>query len=155
MIPNLPIRALMHGSYRDIAEKEKIMKIKHHRHEINEIVYYRVFYLKSNPNCSAQFQCQEGGDLLHPDTDAEYMTLVATGHWRGERFYDAGIEEHTRTYMQPAIGICDCGREIELSGFTNTCDCGADYNSSGQRLAPRSQWGEETGESLSDILNIP
>ncbi len=35
----------------------------------------------------------------------------------------------------------------------NTCDCGRDYNAFGQILAPRSQWGEETGESLSDILN--
>ena len=56
----------------------------------------------------------------------------------------------------PAIGKCDeCNQTVELSGFTNTCDCGADYNMSGQRLAGREQWGEETGESLSDILNIP
>lgn len=45
-------------------------------------------------------------------------------------------------------------RCVTLQGFTNTCDCGADYNGSGQRLAPRSQWGEETGESVSDILDI-
>lgn len=50
---------------------------------------------------------------------------------------------------------CFCTREVLCYGFTNTCDCGADYNSSGQHLAPREQWGEETGESLSDILNIP
>lgn len=50
---------------------------------------------------------------------------------------------------------CRCGRELETPGFTNTCDCGADYNWAGQELAPREQWGEETGESLSDILNIP
>jgi len=54
----------------------------------------------------------------------------------------------------PAIGQCGCGKHVELSGFTNTCDCGADYNSSGQRLADRAQWGEETGEHLSDILRI-
>lgn len=51
-------------------------------------------------------------------------------------------------------GTCVCGEEIEFSGFTNTCECGRDYNSSGQELAPRSQWGEETGESLADILSI-
>lgn len=56
---------------------------------------------------------------------------------------------------QPAIGLCECGREVELYGFTNTCDCGRDYNSCGQLLAPRSQWGEETGEALCDILRIP
>lgn len=48
---------------------------------------------------------------------------------------------------------CECGREVECDAFTNTCQCGADYGHSGYRLAPRSQWGEETGESASDILN--
>ena len=32
-----------------------------------------------------------------------------------------------------------------------SCDkCGADYNSAAQLLAPRSQWGEETGETAMD-----
>ncbi len=55
--------------------------------------------------------------------------------------------------MRPVIK-CHCGSEVVCEGFTNTCFCGADYNFAGQLLAPRSQWGEETGESLSDILNI-
>lgn len=57
-------------------------------------------------------------------------------------------------YGRRAVGRCSCGREVLLRGFTNTCECGADYNISGQRLAPRSQWGEETGESVADILAI-
>jgi len=48
---------------------------------------------------------------------------------------------------------CSCGRSVYCSGFTNTCECGADYNMSGQRLADRSQWGEETGETADDIIN--
>lgn len=47
-----------------------------------------------------------------------------------------------------------CGEEVYCRGFTNTCDCGADYNHAGQLLAPRSQWGEETGESVADILSV-
>lgn len=47
---------------------------------------------------------------------------------------------------------CDCGETLVCYGFTNTCSCGRDYNMSGQLLADRSQWGEETGESVSDIL---
>jgi hypothetical protein len=50
------------------------------------------------------------------------------------------------------IITCGCGRELACSGFTNTCDCGADYNWAGQRLAARSQWGEDTGETAGDIL---
>jgi hypothetical protein len=48
---------------------------------------------------------------------------------------------------------CDCGQMIDATPlFTITCDdCGRDYNASGQLLAPREQWGEETGESYADI----
>ncbi len=47
-----------------------------------------------------------------------------------------------------------CNVQLSIMNFTNTCsECAADYNSGGQLLAARGQWGEETGESLSDILN--
>ncbi len=50
--------------------------------------------------------------------------------------------------------VC-CGYFLVCSKFTNTCErCGADYNWTGAKLAPRRFWGEETGESVSDILNI-
>lgn len=46
---------------------------------------------------------------------------------------------------------CNCGEEIVCENFTNTCTrCEADYNFAGDRLAPRSQWGEETGEHWTD-----
>lgn len=48
-----------------------------------------------------------------------------------------------------------CGEWLSCYGFTNTCGhCRADYNMSGQQLAPRAQWGEETGESVADILAV-
>lgn len=51
-------------------------------------------------------------------------------------------------------GKC-CGKHMSFSNFTNTYDCcGSDYNASGERLAPREQWGEDTGESLADIMMI-
>lgn len=71
-------------------------------------------------------------------------------HQRSCEEFDSG-----RTYWHPAIGQCDCGAQVELAHFTNTCDrCGADYNSSGQRLASREFWGEETGEHPADIARI-
>lgn len=48
--------------------------------------------------------------------------------------------------MKPKKVKCACGRTVYCSGFTTTCECGADYNWEGVKLAPRSQWGEETGE---------
>lgn len=44
---------------------------------------------------------------------------------------------------------CSCGCELTLyDGWANGCDCGIEYNGSGQTLAPRSHWGEETGETF-------
>lgn len=56
------------------------------------------------------------------------------------------------TYERPVIEVRCCGAWMECSGrFTVTCDaCDADYNGSGQRLAPRRYWGEETGEHPND-----
>jgi len=53
---------------------------------------------------------------------------------------------------EPAVGRCSCGREVFLEFFTNSCECGLEYNSSGQQLASREQWGEETGEHPLDCV---
>ena len=60
----------------------------------------------------------------------------------------------TGNKVEPAIWKCSCGRELTCEEFTNTCECGKDYNWNGTLLASREQWGEETAESLSDILQI-
>lgn len=45
------------------------------------------------------------------------------------------------------VRLCGCGRLVYLSsGWANACACGTEYNGAGQQLAPRCQWGEETGE---------
>ena len=48
---------------------------------------------------------------------------------------------------------CDCYNVVTIDDcMTNTCTrCGADYNGNGSQLAPREQWGEETGETYADI----
>lgn len=51
---------------------------------------------------------------------------------------------------QQAHGFVGC---LEPDNHHVYVECATDYNSSGQRLAPRSQWGWDTGESVSDILN--
>jgi hypothetical protein len=42
---------------------------------------------------------------------------------------------------------CACLETVNCTNFTNTCSCGRDYNFAGTELAPREQWGEETGET--------
>lgn len=94
-------------------------------------------------------------DFNRNDPNQEYVPVLCTGRWVEVKIAPPVIQEVKHSYCEPAIGECNgCGEEVILSGFTNTCDCGLDYNMSGQQLAPRSQWGEETGESPNDILRI-
>ncbi len=59
------------------------------------------------------------------------------------------------------IACCNCSKSFDsranrvdqVFGDVECPYCGTEQNASGQSLAPRSQWGEETGESLSDIYN--
>jgi hypothetical protein len=52
------------------------------------------------------------------------------------------------------IQCSTCYQKVALTDpVTNTCSCGTDYNGFGQKLAPREQWGWETGENLIDIYN--
>ena len=48
------------------------------------------------------------------------------------------------------VVTCDCGAKFELvDWWAEACPgCGVEYNGAGQKLAPRSQWGEETGETF-------
>lgn len=41
---------------------------------------------------------------------------------------------------------CGCGKEVICDSFTNTCDCGQEYNFAGQALKPRDEWEEPLNE---------
>ena len=68
------------------------------------------------------------------------------------RSRETRASRHGGTYEVPVVEVRCCGAWFQVSGrFTTTCDrCEADYNGSGVRLAPRAQWGEETGEHWSE-----
>jgi hypothetical protein len=115
----------------------RIIKNRETHHDIHYMLCFEGF----------AFDCDKDGKVTHP-SNANYLKSIAAG--------PGTIEEYPNTWTEPAIGECvRCGNEVELNGFTCTCaKCGADYNQSGQLLGPRSQWSDDTGESLSDILNI-
>jgi hypothetical protein len=70
-------------------------------------------------------------------------------------FEEPRVETRHNAWTEAAVGRCECGARVDLDSWTNTCDgCGADYDKSGFRLAERSQWGEETGETAADILGV-
>jgi len=58
------------------------------------------------------------------------------------------LPDGRRWHVGPVVE-CDCRRQVKCnSSWANQCQCGTEYNGSGQQLAHRSQWGEETGESF-------
>ena len=110
----------------------------------------REFERTDLPGAGFAFECDAAGVVTptNPDSAANLARALSD-----PTILDRGVRAYHHSYTHPAIGRCDsCGRAVALEGFTNTCDCGADYNSAGQRLAPREQWGEETGETAADIL---
>ncbi len=126
----------------------------------HETFYLKTYVYAADKGCGYSFNCDENGNIdiesMNPDAKANYECCLAGVDERGERIKFNGVRQSEHSWIEDAIGLCDCGEEVELGGFTNTCEkCGTDYNSSGQRLAPRSQWGEETGEHPADIARIP
>lgn len=102
----------------------------------------------------AGFECDANGNVFPLEHQAAKNNLARCLQGQ-DGILPMGVSHRSHSYYEAAIGECIvCKRHVTLSGFTNTCDCGADYNGSGQALAHRSQWGEETGESLDDILSI-
>ena len=112
--------------------------------------WYREFARGGAKSACLAFQADRDGAPIGEHARARVADLVAD-----ESYEDCGVREVSWSYSDPAVIRCDvCTMHVELHGFTNSCSCGADYNMSGDMLAPRSQWGEETGEDLGDILRI-
>lgn len=122
------------------------------RELVNVEKFLHEFEWRDTPGAGFSFECDKEGNLIGELSELGRKNYEMCMADKGQRLIDNGVRDYSHTYWSPAILKCDCGRKVALEGSTNTCDCGADYNLGGQRLAPRSQWGEETGESVSDIL---
>jgi|CZKU01.1.fsa_nt_gi hypothetical protein len=127
----------------------RILKRRTHHHHVE----HRLSFERVGAGGGYSFLCNEAGHLdeanLPPAARDNYRACLA-----GLALVRSVVES-VHDYTEHAVGACEvCGREVVLYGFTNACDCGADYNASGQLLAPRECWGEETGESLADILGV-
>ena len=130
------------------------MRIIRKASNIQKVTFYLDYEYLDLPGAGFSFPCTEQGGVDLTEYAAKNYQACQEGSVNGHRVTFRGIKKHVRVHMLPAVGLCRCGREVTLHGFTNTCQCGKDYNWAGQLLAPRSQWGEETGESLADILSI-
>jgi hypothetical protein len=105
------------------------------------------------------FDCDEHGavdvDKLNSAAKENYSKCLE-GIADGHPVHLIGIHEYNWSYKHPRIIKCPCGEEVDLDHhFTNSCGkCGRDYDGSGNELAPRHLWGEETGEHFTDIVNM-
>lgn len=133
------------------------MRIISRRKIVTTTNYRHCFDYEGENGHGFGFDCDEHGNLKDDTQDVALSNYAKclTGIVDGHRMVDRGIVEYKSHYTKPTIIECSCGEHVALGNFTNTChNCYSDYNMSGQLLADRSQWGEETGESLSDILSI-
>jgi hypothetical protein len=131
------------------------MKIISQRHTEEHVEYCRDFRWRTCLSAGFSFPCDPLGNLLVEPPPSEVALANRAACLSGAYdVVDRGVNEVRWSYRVPAVGLCDdCGAEVQLDGFTCTCEsCGADYNMGGQRLAPREQWELDTGESVSDIL---
>ena len=128
------------------------MQITKQRAHQSETCYCHEFSFCDGTGAGYSFPCDRHGALL-PDVCGDRkrnFILCLGGEIDGIEILDLGVRSWELHYTEPAEGRCECGELVVLANFTNTCVCGKDYNSAGQELAPREQWGEETGEHWSE-----
>jgi len=129
------------------------MKILTEAKFVERVSYYLYFEWVDRPGAGYAFECDEHGNVsdLHELAEANYRRVVSGAY--GDKLVAQGVQRRVHRFRDPAIGRCDvCCRRVPLThALVNTCRCGAEYSGSGQRLAPRSEWGKETGETDADI----
>ncbi len=106
---------------------------------------------KRNVEYSREFAHEQGGYSFPCNSKGEPLKFSPSSkkHWdqciSGElEVEDRGIKKYVSFYRSPAVGKCDCGREVELyDPLDNFCGCGECYNSSGQRVTPSSDCDDQ------------
>ena len=93
---------------------------------------------------------------LHPTAYANYANCRQLTEVGSSMVDEGVVDEVYRYYEPPVIECLRCQHEVVLEdAWLSTCShCGSDYNGSGQLLAPRHLWGEETGEHSADLVNL-
>ena len=104
--------------------------------------YYIEFLYKDDPNAGFMFPALPTGepDFEHmpPEAKANYEKCLTD-----DRLTEAEFIKDEHTYMNPAVGLCSCGKEVILDGGYQgavQCDCGKWYNLFGQSLIDPKYW---------------
>ena len=84
--------------------------------------------------CWYSFPCTKEGTPL-----TEQMPAAARENLVGcqagiDGVVSLGVRDESYSYLDHAVGKCECGRTHTLTGFTIYCPCGRKYNGCGQLL---------------------
>lgn len=102
------------------------------------------FSYKQREDCGSgyMFPCDAVGNLYMNELGPEALESLEFCR-KTDTLIEEGVVDCSYDYTECAILKCACNREVTLDIYTNTCDCGREYNLFGQELAPRSQWEDE------------
>lgn len=107
--------------------------------------YFIEFKYKDDPDAGFCFPA-----TVHGDPDFNCMSSEALANYEAcltdDHLTEAEFTKHEWTYMNPALGLCSCGREIVLEcdhAGAVRCDCGKWYNLFGQELIDPKYWEED------------
>lgn len=114
---------------------------------------YIEFLYKDDPNAGFMFPALPNGE-----PDFEHMTPEAKANYEScltdDRLEKPEFKVDKRTYMNPAVGKCICGREVILDcGHEGAvrCECGRWYNLFGQSLIDPKYWYRDEDDYYSDM----
>jgi hypothetical protein len=127
-----------------------MLQIVTKRYTEDIVEYQRRFTRREDRSRMLSFDCSPEGvvdvDALYPEGRANYLACI-----NGElNVDDEGVITFHRTIRHPAVGKCECGREVVLDGDTRgegiDCECGRIYNAVGQELRARCWWEHPDGD---------
>ena len=115
--------------------------------------YYINFWYKDDPNAGFCFPATSTGEpefsSMSPEAIANYKACLTD-----ERLAEAEFEPREYTYINPAVGLCTCGKEVVLEGSyegATQCECGRWYNLFGQSLIDPKYWYRDEDDYYSDM----
>ena len=115
--------------------------------------YYIEFKYKDDPEAGFCFPANRRGapkfSSMPPEAIRNYEACLTD-----KRLTAGEFVTRTHTYINPAVGLCSCGKEVILecdySGAVQ-CECGRWYNLFGQSLIDPKYWYRDEDDYYSDM----
>ena len=130
-----------------------MLKIIRERRPIKFKDYTIEYRYKDDPTAGFTFPATCHGD---PDFSAMCQEMLANYEacLANKDLTDGEFETHEWTYIEPALGLCSCGKEVILEGGyegATQCECGRWYNLFGQSLIDPKYWYRDEDDYYSDM----